>query len=55
MRALPARQRDCITLRYYVELGVGDIARTLGVSENSVKTHLKRGLANLEARLGDER
>ncbi|MGE0880779.1 MAG: RNA polymerase sigma factor [Acidimicrobiia bacterium] len=55
VRALPARQRDCITLRYYVELGIGDIARTLGVSENSVKTHLKRGLANLEARLGDVR
>jgi DNA-directed RNA polymerase specialized sigma24 family protein len=38
-------------LRYYDELGVDDIASTLGISRNSVKTHLQRGLAALEARL----
>jgi RNA polymerase sigma factor (sigma-70 family) len=52
VRALPRRQRDCVTLRYYLELGIADIASTLGVSENSVKTHLQRGLANLERALG---
>ncbi len=48
---LPARQRDCITLRYFDELGIEAIATTLGVSANSVKTHLQRGLARLEQKL----
>ena len=51
LRDLPARQRACLVLRYYDELGIDDIAKTLGVSRNSVKTHLRRGLAALEARL----
>ncbi|MFP5375622.1 MAG: RNA polymerase sigma factor [Acidimicrobiia bacterium] len=53
LRDLPYRQRDCLVLRYYHELGVDDIAETLGVSRNSVKTHLQRGLAALERRLAD--
>ena len=51
LRELPARQRACLVLRYYDELGIDDIAATLGVSRNSVKTHLQRGLDGLEARL----
>ena len=51
LRDLAPRQRDCIVLRYYEELGIDDIAETLGVSRNSVKTHLQRGLAALERRL----
>jgi RNA polymerase sigma-70 factor (sigma-E family) len=51
LRDLPARQRACLVLRYYDELGIDDIAATLGVSRNSVKTHLQRGLAALEERL----
>jgi RNA polymerase sigma-70 factor (sigma-E family) len=51
LRTLPLRQRDCLVLRYYLELSVPDIAETLGVSPNSVKTHLQRGLAALEKRL----
>ena len=45
LRDLPHRQRDCLVLRYYEELGIDDIAETLGISRNSVKTHLQRGLA----------
>jgi RNA polymerase sigma factor (sigma-70 family) len=52
VRALPARQRDCITLRYYEELSIDAIALTLGLSANSVKTHLQRGLAALDRELG---
>lgn len=52
LRELPHRQRDCLVLRYYEELGIADIAETLGISRNSVKTHLKRGLAAMEERLG---
>ena len=54
LRDLPHRQRDCLVLRYYDELGIDDIAQTLGISRNSVKTHLGRGLASLERRLGSE-
>ena len=52
IRNLPRRQRDCIVLRYYQELGIDDIAATLRISRNSVKTHLQRGLAALESTLG---
>jgi RNA polymerase sigma-70 factor (sigma-E family) len=52
LRELPRRQRDCIVLRYYLELPVPEVAGTLGLSVNSVKTHLQRGLRALEARLG---
>jgi RNA polymerase sigma factor (sigma-70 family) len=55
LRDLPHRQRDCLVLRYYQELGIDDIADTLGISRNSVKTHLQRGLAAMETRLGDMR
>ena len=51
LRELPHRQRDCIVLRYYDELGIDDIATTLGISRNSVKTHLSRGLDSLERKL----
>ena len=44
LRDLPHRQRDCLTLRFYNELGIAEIAETLGLSPNSVKTHLQRGL-----------
>lgn len=47
LRGLPRRQRDCVTLRYYLELPIAEIAETLGLSPNSVKTHLQRGLRSL--------
>jgi RNA polymerase sigma factor (sigma-70 family) len=53
VRSLPIRQRDCVTLRYFAELGIEAIAENLGLSSNSVKTHLQRGLANLERNLSD--
>jgi RNA polymerase sigma-70 factor (sigma-E family) len=52
LRRLPHRQRDCLVLRYYEDLGIDEIAATLGISRNSVKTHLKRGLAAMEGSLG---
>jgi RNA polymerase sigma-70 factor (sigma-E family) len=54
LRELPKRQRDCLVLRYYDELGIDDIANLLGISRNSVKTHLTRGLTGLEALLTRE-
>ena len=52
LRDLPHRQRNALVLRYYEELGIDDIAAAMGISRNSVKTHLQRGLAALEQRLG---
>lgn len=54
LRTLPHRQRDCLILRYYDELGIDDIADTLGISRNSVKTHLTRGMRGLEAAMTEE-
>jgi len=54
LRTLPRRQRDCLILRYYDELGIDDIADTLDISRNSVKTHLTRGMRALGHTLGDE-
>jgi RNA polymerase sigma-70 factor (sigma-E family) len=51
LRALPHRQRECVALRYYLELSVEEIADAIGVSANSVKTHLKRGLRGLAVTL----
>jgi RNA polymerase sigma-70 factor (ECF subfamily) len=47
VRALPRRQRDCIVLRFYVDLSDTEIAETLGISAGSVKTHLHRARAAL--------
>ena len=52
LRYLPTRQRDCVALRYYLDLSIPDIAATLGVSTNSVKTHLQRGLRSMGQKLG---
>ena len=51
VRSLPRRQRDCVALRYFEELSIDQIATTLDVSVNSVKTHLKRALVTLERAL----
>jgi len=53
VRRLPVRQRDCITLRYFEELSIDGIAATLGVSANSVKTHLQRAMAALDRTLSE--
>ncbi len=47
LRSLPARQRDCLVLRYYEDMSEAQIADTLGISKGSVKTHTSRGMAAL--------
>jgi RNA polymerase sigma factor (sigma-70 family) len=54
LRALSPRQRDCIFLRFYLELSEREIADTLSISRNSVKTHCRRGLASLRGTIGGE-
>lgn len=53
VRSLPIRQRDCVTLRYFEEYSIDRIAETLGVSANSVKTHLRRGMEHLGRALAE--
>ena len=50
--ALPARQQECIVLRYYLDRPDDEIARVLGISVGSVKTHLSRARTALRARTG---
>ncbi len=52
LRDLSPRQRDCLALRFYYDLTEREIAATLGISPNSVKTHCRRGLAALGNQLG---
>lgn len=47
LRLLSPRQRDCLVLRFYLDLKEREIAETLGISPNSVKTHCRRGMAAL--------
>jgi RNA polymerase sigma factor (sigma-70 family) len=51
LRSLSHRQRDCLVLRFYMELTEAEIASTLQISPNSVKTHTRRGMAALAALL----
>jgi RNA polymerase sigma-70 factor (ECF subfamily) len=55
VRRLPDRQRDCVVLHYYEELSDVEIARALGISAGSVKTHLHRARAALATTLEDLR
>jgi RNA polymerase sigma-70 factor (sigma-E family) len=55
LAGLPRRQRECVVLRYWLDLPEREIAATLGIAAGSVKSHLHRGLAALESRLEDLR
>ena len=55
VRALPARQRDCMVLRCYAEATDAEIAATLQISVGSVKTHLHRARTTLAPLLEDLR
>lgn len=55
LNELSPRQRVCLTLRFYMDMSESEIARTMSISPNSVKTHCRRGMEALAARLGDTR
>jgi RNA polymerase sigma-70 factor (sigma-E family) len=48
---LPQRQREVLTMRYYLDLSEAEIAEALGISPGSVKAHAHRGLATLRDRM----
>jgi RNA polymerase sigma-70 factor (sigma-E family) len=49
LRALPARQREVLVLRYYAELSEAQIASTMGISRGAVKSHAARAMSSLRA------
>jgi RNA polymerase sigma-70 factor (sigma-E family) len=51
LASLPARQREVLVLRYYLDLSEADIAATLGISRGAVKSHASRAAAALRPRL----
>jgi RNA polymerase sigma factor (sigma-70 family) len=52
---LPQRQRECLVLRYWLDLSEREIADTLEVSVGSVKTHVHRALASVASQFVDDR
>lgn len=53
LRQLPEPQRVAIALHHLADLPVAEVARTLGVSEGTVKSRLARGRAALAPILGE--
>jgi RNA polymerase sigma-70 factor (sigma-E family) len=51
LRDLPARQREAIVLRYYLDLSEADIAAAMRITRGAVKSHTSRGMAALRAAL----
>ncbi|MBM6402123.1 SigE family RNA polymerase sigma factor [Phycicoccus sonneratiae] len=47
LAALPERQRACVVLRYYEDLGVAEVATLLGCREGTVKSQTARGIGAL--------
>jgi RNA polymerase sigma factor (sigma-70 family) len=47
LSSLPARRREAIVLRYWLELSESEIAVAMGVSAGTVKSQVSRGLAAL--------
>jgi RNA polymerase sigma-70 factor (sigma-E family) len=53
IRRLPARQREAVVLRYYLDMTEDQAAQAMGVSRGTVKSATSRGLAAL-ARMLEE-
>jgi RNA polymerase sigma-70 factor (ECF subfamily) len=54
LRSLPEGQREVVALHYLADIGVAEIATTLGIPEGTVKSRLSRGREALAAVLGEE-
>jgi RNA polymerase sigma factor (sigma-70 family) len=51
LRRLPARQREVIVLRVFLDLDIGTTARQLGIAPGTVRAHLARAMAALRIQL----
>jgi RNA polymerase sigma-70 factor (ECF subfamily) len=52
LQALPPKQRVVVTLRYQEDLDLQEISSVLSMPVNTVKSHLRRGLAALRRGFG---
>ncbi|MGI8331252.1 SigE family RNA polymerase sigma factor [Actinomadura scrupuli] len=52
---LPARQREALVLRYWLDLSERETADTLGIAVGTVKAHTARAIAALGQRLEDKK
>ncbi|MER7541631.1 SigE family RNA polymerase sigma factor [Spirillospora sp. NPDC127506] len=55
LRALPAKQRAVVVLRYWCDLTEHEIAETLGISRGTVKSHTARAMAALREHMREGR
>jgi RNA polymerase sigma-70 factor (ECF subfamily) len=53
VRALPARQAQCVALHYLEDRSVADIARVLGIAEPTVRVHLHTARRELARQLNE--
>ena len=51
LAALPAKRREAIVLRFWLDLPEREIATAMGISPGTVKSHVSRGLDALGAAL----
>lgn len=51
LETISVNQRTAFVLRYYEEMPISEIAQTLGCAEGAVRTHIRRALLTLRARL----
>jgi RNA polymerase sigma factor (sigma-70 family) len=51
LRRLPARQREVIVLRVFLDLDVGTTAEELGIAPGTVRAHLSRAVTALRNEL----
>jgi RNA polymerase sigma-70 factor (sigma-E family) len=54
LNRLPARQREALVLRYYLDLSEADTAAAMRVSRGTAKSNAARGIAALRKLLGEE-
>jgi len=54
LRALPARQREALALRFYADMSEVQIAAAMGISQGAVKSHTARAMVALRKMLEGE-
>jgi RNA polymerase sigma-70 factor (sigma-E family) len=55
LRSLPARQREALVLKFYLDLSEEQVATAMKISQGAVKSHTARGKAALRSILEPER
>ena len=53
LRALSARQREVVVLRYFADLPEAEIASATGMSVAAVRDHATQAMSSLQAGLGE--